>query len=116
MKRIVFLAVAMLVLSSVGAWAQGESFIGTVKTLTGASVTVERGSITGVFAFDSKTRVSAKGASTKSRENAAAGKPLTVPDIVHVGDQVVVKYMYMEKTNTMMVSDISVRESLTTKR
>ena len=116
MKRIVFLAVAVLVLSSVSAWAQAESFMGTVKAVSGASLTVERGTITGVFAFDSKTHVSAKGASTKTKENAAAGKPLTVPDVVHVGDQVVVKYTYNETSNSMVVSDISVRESLAAKK
>ena len=51
---------------------------------------------------------SARGATTKTRENKAAGKAgLTVPDAVHVGDQVVVRYHEMK--GVMMASDIQVR-------
>ena len=119
MKRsAVVLVAAVLELSGVRAWAQGpESFMGIVKAVSGNSVTVEHGTITGVFAVDAKTHVSAKGSTAKTKENIAAGKPgLTVPDIVHVGDQVMVKYSYVEKSNTMLVSDIAVRESLSTRK
>ena len=119
MKRsVVVLVAAVLALSGVRAWAQGtESFMGIVKAVSGNSVTVEHGSITGVFAVDAKTHVSAKGSTAKTKENIAAGKPgLTVPDIIHVGDQVMVRYSYLEKSNTMVVNDISVRESLSTKK
>src|SRR5262245_5383833 len=117
MRRVVVVMAAVLALSGVRAWAQAESFMGTVKAVSGSSVTVERGTITGVFAVDAKTHVSAKGSTAKTKENVAAGKPgLTVPDIIHVGDQVMVKYSYVEKSNTMLVSDISVRESLSTKK
>jgi hypothetical protein len=36
-----------------------------------------------------------------------------VPDVVHVGDQVMVKYV--EKANSMVASDIQVRVSLAKK-
>ena len=57
MKRSVFVVmVAVLALSGASAWAQTtESFLGVVKSVNGSSVTVERGSITGIFGFDSKT-------------------------------------------------------------
>ena len=116
MKRVLVVMAAVLALSSVRAAAQAtESFMGIVKAVSGNSVTVERGTITGIFGFDSKTHVSVAGATAKTKENQAAGKPgLTVPDVVHVGDQVVVKYM--EKANSMVASDIQVRVSLAPKK
>jgi hypothetical protein len=115
MKRSVFLAViAVLALSGVSAWAQApETFVGTVKAVSGNSVTVERGTITGVFAVDAKTHVGVKGATAKTKEAVAAGKPgATIPDLLRVGDQVQVKYTYVSKSNTMLVSDVTVLESL----
>jgi hypothetical protein len=117
MKRSVFVVmVAVLALSGVRAWAQAtESFLGIVKAVSGNSVTVERGTITGVFGFDTKTHVSVAGATAKTKENKEAGKPgLTVPDVVHVGDQVMVKYT--QKANSMVASDIQVRVSLAPKK
>jgi len=118
MKRSVFLAIAaVLVLSGVGVLAQTESFVGTVKAVSGSSVTVEHGTITGMFNFDAKTHVGAKGSTAKTAEAKAAGKPgLTVPDVVHVGDQVKVMYMFTASTNKMVVSDITVLESLAAKK
>ena len=83
MKRSVSIAVvAVLVLFGVRAWAQGaENFVGIVKAVNGNSVTVGRGTITGVFAVDASTHITAKGSTAKTKENKAAGKPgLTVPD------------------------------------
>jgi hypothetical protein len=118
MKRSVFASVvAVLVLTGVSVWAQSESFVGVVKAVNGATVTVEHGSITGVFAFDAKTHVGAKGSTAKTAEAKAAGKAgLTVPDVVHVGDQVKVTYSYTASTNKMVVGDITVLESLTAKK
>lgn len=114
MKRIMYLTTAMvLALGIGGAAGQGasgavESFLGTVKAVSGSSVTVERGSLTGTFNIDSKTHVAAKGATAKTKENQQAGKPgLTVPDAVHVGDQVVIKFRDMK--GTMLATDIQVR-------
>jgi len=85
-----------------------ESFVGVVKAVSGSSLTVERGSITGVFNVDASTHIAAMGATAKTKEAQAAGKPgLTVPDAVHVGDQVVVKFHEMK--GTMMASEIAVR-------
>jgi hypothetical protein len=118
MKRSVFWAVAMaLVLSGVTVWAQAESFVGTVKSVTGSSVTVERGALTGVFAVDAKTHVGVRGATAKTKEAQAAGKPgITVGDVVHTGDQVRIRYTYNQSTNKMTVSDITVLESLAVKK
>ena len=111
MKPIAYLTAAMVLAVGVaGAAAQApiQSFMGTVKSVTGSSLTVERVSLTGVFTVDTKTHVAAKGASTKTKENKEAGKPgLTVPDAVHVGDLVVVKYR--EVAGTMLATDIQVR-------
>jgi hypothetical protein len=107
MKRTGCLAAIMaLTLWSTGAWAQGtESFVGVVKSVSGSSLTVQRGTITGVFTVDPKTHVSAKGSTAKTKEAKEAGKPgLTVPDAIHVGDQVQIKYQ--EKSNVMIASDI----------
>ena len=104
-------ALLVLALSGSGAWAQGtarvESFVGVVKAVSGSSVTVQRGTITGIFAVDTKTHVGAKGATTKTQANKAAGKPgLTIPEVVHVGDQVTVRYQ--EKNDAMIATDIRV--------
>lgn len=119
MKRIAYLTAAMvLALGVAGASAQGavESFMGVVKAVSGSTVTVERGTITAVFTVDSKTHVAVQGATAKTKEAKEKGKPgLTVPDAVHVGDQVVVKYR--EVTGKMMASDIQVRvKSLASKK
>ena len=119
MKRTVcLLVVAVFLFSGVSAWAQGsETFIGNVKSMTGNSVTVERGSITGVFAVDAKTHVGVSGATAKTKEAQAAGKPgISIPDVLHVGDQVQVKYTYNSKANSMVVSDVTVLQSLAAKK
>ena len=111
MKRMVVAMLAVLVLSGVSVWAQAESFVGTVKSVTGSSVTVERGALTGVFAVDSKTHVGVAGATAKTKEAQAAGKPgATVADLLKVGDQVRVRYTYTAATNKMVVSDITMME------
>jgi hypothetical protein len=118
MKRSVFLAaVAVLALAGVSVLAQSESFVGIVKAVSGSTVTVERGSITGVFSFDAKTHVGVKGATAKTNEAKAAGKPgATGPDLLHAGDQVKVSYTYTASSNKMVVSDITVLESLAAKK
>lgn len=113
MKRMFVAMLAALVLSGVSVWAQAESFIGTVKSVTGSSVTVERGALTGVFAVDAKTHVGVAGATAKTADAKAAGKPgITVTDVLKVGDQVRVRYTYTAATNKMTVSEILVMESL----
>ena len=114
MKRSLYIVVAVLVLLGARAWAEGvENFVGTVKTVTGNSLTVERGTISGVFAVETKTHITAKGSTAKTEANKAAGKAgLTVPDMVHKGDQVRVRYTYSDKTNAMVVNDIAVLDTI----
>ncbi len=114
MKRIVYLTAAMVLALGIGGVAgQGtgsavESFLGTVKAVSGSSLTVERGSLSGTFSIDAKTHVAAKGATAATKEAQKAGKPgLTVPDAVHVGDQVVIRFRDMK--GTMLATDIQVR-------
>ena len=109
MKRITCLvAVAVGLLAwAVPAQADFESFTGSVKAVSGSSITVERGTISGVFAVDGNTHVTVKGATAKTKEARAAGKPgLTIPDAVRVGDQVTVRYV--EQNNGMIAADIRV--------
>ena len=81
MKSIAYLTLAMvLALGIGGAAGQGtaaktESFVGVVKAVTGSSVTVERGSITGMFTVDSSTHIAARGTTAKTKEAKEAGKP-----------------------------------------
>lgn len=119
MKRHTYLAAVVAVLGLAGTgWAQAaapvESFLGSVTAVTGSSLTVERGSLTGVFTIEPSTHVSAKGSTAKTKANQAAGKPgLTVPDIVHVGDQVVVKFH--ENGKNMVANEVQVRATLAAK-
>jgi hypothetical protein len=94
--------------------ARAESFMGGVKAVSDSSITVERGAISRIFTVNPKTHVSAKGSSAKTRENRAAGKPgLTVPDAVHVGDQVLIKYL--EQSGTLVATEIQVRATIAKK-
>ena len=121
MRVVSSLTIAMvLALGIGGAAAQGgaaapvESFRGTVKAVSSTSISVERGTLSGVFTVDSTTHVAARGASTATKAAKAAGKPgLTVPDAVKVGDQVVVRYK--ETGGKMMATDIQVRASVAQK-
>ena len=114
MKPIAYLlALAMVLVLGIGSAAAQEpgsleSFFGMVKAVSGSSVTVERGTISGTFSVNAQTHVAAKGATTKTQENVAAGKAgLTVPDVVHVGDQVMIKFR--ETKGAMIASEIQVR-------
>ena len=119
MTRFVQLAVlAALAVGGARLAAQGgakiESFRGGVKAVSDSSITVERGAISHTFTVNPKTHVSARGATSKTRANQAAGKPgLTVPDAVHVGEQVVVKYH--DEKGTLIATDIQVRSALARK-
>jgi hypothetical protein len=116
MKRITYLAaVAVGALTlAVPAQAASESFTGSVKAVSGSSITVERGTISGVFTVSGDTHLRVTGATAKTKEARAAGKPgLTVPDAVRVGDQVTIKYF--ERGNAMFASDINVLFSLANK-
>jgi hypothetical protein len=112
MKPIASLTLAMVVALGIGrvAGQEGsvESFRGSVKAVSASSVTVERGTLSGTFNVDARTHVAARGATAKTKDNVAAGKAgLTVPDAVHVGDQVVVKFR--DTKGAMLATDIQVR-------
>ena len=119
MRMLWSLMLATVLLLGIGAAAQEkggavESFRGTVKAVSASSISVERGTLSGVFTVDPKTHVAARGASTATKKAKEAGKAgLTVPDAVHVGDQVVV--MYRETAGKMMATDIQVRASVAQK-
>ena len=67
--------------------------IGAVTWVGGTSFTVDTGKGNVEFAVGPNTSVLARGASSKTREKKDAGEGgLTMADVVHVGDQVVVKY------------------------
>ena len=113
MKRNTYLAAIALgiLVCAASAQAATESFTGSVKAVSGSSITVERGTLTGVFIVTGNTQVSVHGAAAKTKEARAAGKPgLTIPDAVHVGDQVTVKYV--EQGSGLVAADILVRVSL----
>ncbi len=116
MKRITYLAAIVV---GVLAWAApahaaSESFTGTVKAVSGSSITVEHGAVSSVFAVNGNTHLTVKGATAKTRDAQAAGKSgLTVPDAVRVGDQVTVKYA--GQGNGRVASDIRVLVSLAVK-
>jgi len=116
MKRITYLAViaAGLLAWAAPARADFESFTGSVKAVSGSSITVERGTLTGVFAVNGSTHLTVRGATAKTQEARAAGKPgLTAPDAIHVGDQVTVRYF--EQGNGMTAANIRVVASLAAK-
>ena len=115
MTRIACLTLAGVLALGVGGASAGqaagavESFIGNVKAVSGSSITVERGTLSGTFTVDAKTHLAARGATAATKENKEAGKPgLTVPDAVHVGDQVVIKFR--ETKGLMLATDNQVRE------
>jgi hypothetical protein len=68
---------------------------GVVSAVTPSSLTV-KGKEEMTFEVDSKTKIQAKGASTKTAENKAAGKATQITDVVAVGDTVTVKYADMD--------------------
>jgi hypothetical protein len=116
MKRITCLAALAvgLLAWALPAQAAFESFAGSVKSVSGSSITVERGTISGVFSVNPKTQLFVKGATAKTKEARAAGRPgLTVPEAVHVGDHVIIRYF--EEANGMVAGEIRVVASLTIK-
>ncbi|HEY6213647.1 MAG TPA: hypothetical protein VIW45_15250 [Vicinamibacterales bacterium] len=96
MKRWIFAVVVMAVVGwfASPAFAQGKSMkamraTGTVKAVSGDSLTITAGGKDMMFSVDADTKVIAKGASTKS---AAQGGKLAIGDAVGNGDRVQVSY------------------------
>lgn len=97
--RTMFLAVTVVVLSLVGwpssvALAQEQHTArGVISEMTGSSLTIAVNGAPMTFAIDAGTQVEARGASTKSRQLAASGKPGPgLADILTVGQPVAVSY------------------------
>jgi hypothetical protein len=68
---------------------------GTVSAVTGTSLTVKGGKEDMTFTVDEKTKVTAAGGSTKTKEKQAAGQKTMITDFVGEGDMVSVTYHEM---------------------
>jgi hypothetical protein len=97
MKRLLF-ALPLAAFSVVGftshAFARdAKTARGTVTNIAGSSLTVKVAAQEMKFDVDSKTKVEARGGSTKTREAVAAGKPgPKLADVIRVGQAVSVTY------------------------
>ncbi|RPH62775.1 MAG: hypothetical protein EHM89_05070 [Acidobacteria bacterium] len=115
MKHVTLLALVMVLAAGVGvatvqgqAGAKSQNAIGAVKTVSGSTFTVDTGKSEMKFTVNEETNILAKGASTKTRAKKAAGEGgLTIADVVHVGDQIVVRYV--EAGGNLVASEIEVR-------
>ena len=112
MKRVFVLYVAgLLVLAPVCALAQGtsaskpapqdppkapaaktQSATGTVSAVTETSLTVKGSKEEWTFAIDNATKVTARGATTKTAALKKDEKPAVITEYVNVGDSVAVTY------------------------
>jgi len=115
MKHVALLALVVVLVAGVGvstaqaqAGAKSQTAIGAVKNVSGSTFTVDTGKSALKFTVDAETNILAKGASTKTRAKKAAGQGgLTIADVVHEGDQVLVKYV--EAGGNLVASEIEVR-------
>jgi hypothetical protein len=116
MRRNVYLAlVAALVIGTgvvVAAEEQGKpkimTAIGPVHMVAASSLAISTDKGDMMFAIDASTYVRAQGAGTKTRAKKEAGEGgLAITDVVHVGDQVFVKYA--EVGAKFVASEIEVR-------
>ena len=71
---------------------------GTVSAVSGSSLTVKAGKEDMTFTIDEKTKITAAGGSTKTREKKAAGEKTVITDFVGEGDTVRVSYHDMGAT------------------
>jgi hypothetical protein len=101
MQNIVRLAVAVLLVGTVGAGAGAQeaktsTVQGKVTAVTGASLTIEHDADTMTFVIDNTTKVIGKGVGTKREEKAKSKEKFTILDAVETDDRVTVKYHEMD--------------------
>lgn len=111
MKRLALVALAAVMALginvSVGAQGKAKSMTGVVKAVTASSLTVEKGGKDSNFTVTSSTKLLAKGSTAKTKEKKAAGAAgLSITDMVHMGDQVTVRYT--ESGGTMTATQVRV--------
>jgi hypothetical protein len=109
-RRTSLTLIAILIFAAGVAAADGKSksILGSVKSVSSGSFVVDTDKGDMTFAFDTHTKIVAKGASTKTKEKKDAGQgALVLTDVVHVGDQVLVRYA--EAGATFMASEVEVR-------
>ena len=116
MMRIAYLTLvaAFVFLGAVAVGAQEpagapvQTAIGAVKSVSGVSFTVDAAKNALSFNVDENTFILAKGAGTKTRAKKAAGQGgLTIADVIHEGDGVVVKYV--AAGGSLLATEIEVR-------
>ena len=113
MKYVALLALVIVVAAGVvtvqgQAGAKTQTAIGAVKNVAGSTFTVDTGKGELKFSVNEETNILAKGASTKTRAKKAAGQGgLTIADVVHEGDQVLVRYA--GTGSNLVASEIEVR-------
>jgi hypothetical protein len=101
------IAVVIFAAGIAAADGKSKSILGSVKSLSGGSFVVDTDKGDMTFAIDAHTKVLAKGASTKTKEKKEAGQGIAISDVVHVGDQVLVRYT--EAGATFTASEVEVR-------
>jgi hypothetical protein len=110
-RRASLTLIAVLIFAAGVAAADGKSksILGSVKSVSGGSFVVDTDKGAMTFAIDAHTKILAKGASTKTKEKKDAGKgALLITDVVHVGDQVLVRYT--EAGATFTASEVEVKQ------
>jgi hypothetical protein len=110
-RRLSLTLITVLIFAAGVAAADGKSksILGSVKSLSSGSFVVDTDKGDMTFAIDAHTKVFAKGASTKTKEKKDAGQgALLISDVVHLGDQVLVRYT--EAGATFMASEVEVKQ------
>ncbi len=99
-RRLAFVAVAVLLVATFSFAADAEEAEGTVKAVTSTSVTVtDAGGSDWVFAVNDDTVVVAKGASHKMKDLDEAGEAKTIDKFVMVDQKATVKYEKKDDKN-----------------
>ena len=102
------IAILIFIAGVAAADGKSKSILGSVKSVSGGSFVVDTDKGDMTFAIDSHTKIVGKGASTKTKEKKDAGQgALVISDVVHVGDQVLVRYT--EAGTTFTASEVEVR-------